>query len=51
MPLLTNPVKYTLRIAERYKEYGGAIHTNTNVKNVLIDDKKAKGIMLENGNK
>lgn len=41
----------SLRIAERYKEYGGVIHTNTSVKTVLIDDKKAKGIMLENGDK
>lgn len=38
-------------VAERNKGYDGVIHTNTSVKTVLIDDKKTKGIMLENGDK
>ena len=39
----------SLRIAERYKEYGGVIHTNTNVEKIILNDKKAKGILLKNG--
>lgn len=38
-----------LRIARRYEEYGGALHTNTSVANVLLNGKKAEGILLENG--
>lgn len=30
----------SLRIAEKYKEYGGVIHMNASVKTVLIGDKK-----------
>lgn len=41
----------SLRIAEKYKEYGGVIHTNASVKNIFINGKKAEGIMLENGEK
>lgn len=41
----------SVRIAERFKEYGGALHTNTGVKNILLNGKKAEGILLENGNK
>lgn len=38
-------------IVKKYKKYDGVIHTNTSVKTVLIDDKKAKCIMLESGDK
>lgn len=39
----------SLRIAEKYKEYGGIIHTNANVEKIILSGKKAKGILLENG--
>ena len=38
-----------LRIADRYKEKGGKLHLNSPVKNVLIEGKTAKGIVLEDG--
>lgn len=41
----------SLRIAEKYKKYGGVIHTNTNVETILLKDKRAEGILLENGKK
>lgn len=41
----------SLRIAERYKEYGGTFHTNTNVETIILSNKKAKGILLANGEK
>lgn len=41
----------SLRIAEKYREYGGVIHTNAGVKSILIDCKTAEGILLENGSK
>lgn len=41
----------SLRIAEKYKGYGGVIHTNAGVKSILIDGKMAEGILLENGSK
>lgn len=41
----------SLRIAEKYKEYGGILHTNASVKTILQDGKKAEGILLENGNR
>lgn len=41
----------SLRIAEKYKEYGGVIYTNASVKSILINGKKSEGIMLENGEK
>lgn len=44
-------LEMSLRIAERYKEYGGVIHTNANVEEILLNGKKAKGILLDNGNK
>jgi len=39
----------SLRIAEKYKEYGGVLHTNAGVKKVLLNGKKAEGVLLENG--
>ncbi len=41
----------SLRIAEKYKEYGGVIHTNASVKTIILNGKKAEGILLENGKK
>lgn len=41
----------SLRIAEKYKGYGGVLHTNTGVKTILLNDKKAEGVLLENGNR
>ena len=40
----------SLRIAEKYKQYGGILHVNTGVERVLINGKKAEGVLLENGN-
>ena len=40
----------SLRIAEKYKEYGGVLRTNTGVEAVLLNGKRAEGILLENGN-
>lgn len=39
----------SLRIAEKYKEYGGTLHTGTGVKSILLSGKKAEGIVLESG--
>lgn len=39
----------SLRIAEKYKKYGGVLHTNTSVSTILLNGKKAEGILLENG--
>ncbi len=41
----------SLRIAEKYKEYGGVLHTNTGVEEILLSGKKAEGVVLENGSK
>lgn len=41
----------SLRIAEKYKEYGGVLYTNTNVETIILNGKKAKGILLEDGKK
>lgn len=41
----------SLRIAEKYKEYGGVIHTNTSVETIIVNGKKAKGILLANEKK
>ena len=40
-----------MRIADKYKEYGGVLHTNAAVKKILLNKKKAEGILLENGTK
>lgn len=39
----------SLRIANKYKEYGGKIHTNIGVESILLKGKKAEGILLEDG--
>lgn len=36
----------SLRIAEKYKAYGGVIHTNAEVEKVILNGKKAEGILL-----
>lgn len=41
----------SLRIAEKYKEYGGMIYTNTSVETIILNGKKAEGILLANGKK
>lgn len=42
-------LEMSLRIAEKYKEYGGKLHTNADVKAILLNSKKAEGILLESG--
>lgn len=44
-------LKMSLRIAEKYKEYGGVLHTNTEVEKIILNGKKAAGILLKNGTK
>lgn len=39
----------SLRIAEKYKQHGGILHTNAGVERVLLNGKKAEGVLLENG--
>lgn len=39
----------SLRIAEKYKEYGGVIHTNSNVEKIILNKDKAAGILLQGG--
>ena len=41
----------SLRIAGKYKEYGGVIHTNACVEKIILNGKKAEGILLQNGEK
>lgn len=41
----------SLRISEKYREYGGMLHTNAGVRSILIDGKMSEGILLENGSK
>lgn len=38
-----------MRIVEKFKELGGVLHTGTGVKRILIKNKKAFGIELEDG--
>jgi len=40
-----------LRIAEKYKEYGGVLHTNASVETIITNGKVAEGILLDNGKK
>ena len=42
-------LQMSLRIAEKYKEHGGVIHTNANVDKIVLEGKKAAGILLDNG--
>lgn len=38
-----------LRIANRYREKGGILHTNADVDKVILNGKKAEGILLKDG--
>lgn len=40
-----------MRIAKRYQEYGGVLHTNAGVEKILLNGKKAEGILLQDGTK
>ncbi len=40
-----------LRIAKKYTDNGGVVHTNTDVSKILLENNKAKGIMLKDGTK
>lgn len=44
-------LKMALRIAGKYREYGGVLHTNTDVDEIILDGKKAEGIRLKCGTK
>ena len=46
---LGGSLKTALRIAEKYKSFGGVIHTNTDVEKVMLENNKATGILLKNG--
>lgn len=46
---LEGSLAMTLRIVKRFKEMGGVLHTNTPVKRIVIEGKKAKGIELMDG--
>ena len=39
----------TLRIADRFRDLGGVLHTSVSVKEIIISNKKAVGIRLEDG--
>ena len=39
----------TLRIADRFRNLGGVLHTSVSVKEIIIRNKKAEGIKLEDG--
>lgn len=41
----------SLRIAGKYKEYGGVLHTNASVETLILNGKKAEGILLAGGKK
>ncbi|MCI8597539.1 MAG: NAD(P)/FAD-dependent oxidoreductase [Lachnospiraceae bacterium] len=40
-----------MRIANRYQEAGGILHTNAEVEKILLKDKQAEGLLLKNGEK
>ncbi|MBP3568363.1 MAG: NAD(P)/FAD-dependent oxidoreductase [Lachnospiraceae bacterium] len=40
-----------LRIAAKYKENGGIVHTNTPVAKIVLKGKRAEGILLQDGTK
>jgi len=40
-----------LRIAAKYKENGGILHTNSHVEKIVLKEKRAEGILLQNGTK
>ncbi len=46
---LRGSLAMTLRIVDKFKTMGGVLHTNTPVKRIVIDGKKATGIELADG--
>ena len=44
-------IAMAMRIADKYKEHGGVLHTNTEVWRILLKGKKAEGILLKDGTK
>ena len=46
---LKGSLAMSLRIASRFKEMGGVMHSNTPVKRIVVENKKATGIELEDG--
>jgi phytoene dehydrogenase-like protein len=42
-------LEMAMRIARKYKETGGIIHTNTNVERIRLSGKIAEGILLQGG--
>ncbi|MCQ2579656.1 MAG: FAD-dependent oxidoreductase [Treponemataceae bacterium] len=46
---LKGSLAMSLRIAQKFKDLGGVLHTNTPVKRIIIEKKKASGIELEDG--
>lgn len=43
--------KMSLRVAQKYKEYGGVLHTNAEVEKIILRGKRAEGILLKSGAK
>lgn len=46
---LKGSLAMSLRIAQKFKDLGGVLHTNTPVKRIIIEKKRANGIELEDG--
>ena len=46
---LKGSLAMSLRIASRFKEMGGVMHSNTPVKRIVVENKKATGIELMDG--
>ena len=44
-------LKMAMRIANKYKEKGGVLHINAIVEQIIINGKKAQGILLQDGRK
>ena len=43
-------LEFSKKIAQRYNDLGGKIYYNSKVKNIIVEDNRAVGIILENGN-
>ena len=46
---LKGSLAMSLRIVQKFKDMGGILHTNTPVRKIIIEKKKATGIELEDG--
>lgn len=44
-------LEMAMRIANKYKENGGIVHTNAAVERILLQGKKAKGLLMADGSK